>query len=332
MRTFPANFPRWTITLGLTAMIAGGPAQANEEWPSKPIRLLVPAPAGGGTADPVARLLAEGLEKTWGYRIVVDNKPGGSGVIAGTAAAQASPDGYTFLLAPAAMMTTTMHFVKSVPWHPQRSFDSVALFGTVPIVLAVNKDLPTSDLASFVANAKSNPSTVNFGSTGNGTASHLSGELFMQATHTRITHVPYVSPGQATTDTISGNIQATFQLLPGVLGQINSGMLRPIAVFSKSRSPSLPNVPTTAEEGYPSLLSESWFSVVAPKGTPKPIITKLNAHINQLLERPDFVQQMNRVGVEPLRGGTPAEFESFLESEIDRWAGIVERSGAKPKP
>jgi len=314
---------------GVAALLAASAhGQSAGAWPSKPVRLVIPAPAGGGTADPLGRVLAEGLEKVWGQRVLVDNKPGGSGVIAGTAAAQSPADGYTFLLAPAAMMTTNLLFVKSMPWHPQKNFDPVILFSTVPIVLAIHNKLPATDLPSFVAYAKSNPGTINFGSTGNGTASHLSGELFSQTTQARLTHVPYVAPGQATIDTISGNVQATFQLIPGVVGQVKSGLLRPIAVLSKTRSSSLPAVPTSAEGGQPALLSDSWFSIVTPKGTPPEIIAKVNADINALLKNPEFTQKLQQMGAEPL-GGTPAAFAAFLDTEIERWSEIVKNSGVK---
>ena len=298
------------------------PSESVGDWPSKPVRLIIPAPAGGGTADPLGRLLAGGLEKIWNQRVLVDNKPGANGVIAGTAAARSTPDGYTFLMAPAAHLTTNLLLVKSMPWHPQKSFDPVVLFGTVPIVLAVNNKLPVTDLPSFIAYAKAHPKAVNFGSTGNGAASHLSGELLMQVTGAPLVHIPYVAPGQATTDVIAGNLQATFQLLPGILGQVKSGLLRPIAVLSKTRSSTLPEVPTTAEGGAPTVLADSWFGIVAPKGTPPEIVSKLNADINKLLKTPEFIQQMQRLGTEPL-GGTQAEFAGFLSTEIERWGDIV---------
>ena len=319
-----------TVTvLGLTALLAtGAHGQATSAWPTKPVRLIVPAPGGGGTADPLGRVLALGLEKIWGQRVLVDNKPGGSGVIGGSAAAQAEPDGYTFFLTHAALMTTTQLFVKSVPWHPQKSFDPVVLYSTAPIVLAVNNKLPVTDLPSFVAYARAHPDAINYGSTGTGAASHLSGELFKQVTHTTITHVPYVAPGQATTDTIAGNIQATFQLMPGIVTQIKSGMLRPIAVLSKARVSSLPDVPTSAEGGQPALLADAWFGIVAPKGTPPQILAKVNADINSLLKNADFIQRLQQMGVEPL-GGTQAEFADFLGKEMERWRDIVERAGVK---
>lgn len=314
--------------LGLFGTGVHAQAQSEGNWPSRPVRLIIPAPAGGGTADPLGRLLADGLEKIWHQRILVDNKPGANGVIAGTAAAKSLPDGYTLLLAPAAHLTTNLLLVKSLPWHPQKSFDPVVLFGTVPIVLAVNNNLPVTDLSSFIAYAKAHPDTINFGSTGNGAASHLSGELLMQVTGIKLTHIPYMAPGQATTDTISGNIQATFQLIPGVLGQVKSGLLRPIVVLSKTRSSALPDVRTTVESGEPAVLADSWFSIVAPKGVPREILYKVNGDINKLLKDPEFVQRMQRLGAEPL-GGTSAEFADFLNTEIGRWGDIVKAAGVK---
>jgi tripartite-type tricarboxylate transporter receptor subunit TctC len=316
------------LALSIGTSMAAPLVQASPSWPVKPVRLVVPAPGGGGTADPLARLLADGLAKAWGQPVVVDNRPGANGILGGTVAAQAAPDGYTLLLAPAAMMTTNILLVKSMPWHPQRSFEPVGLYGTVPIVLAVNNNVPAQDLAAFVRHARDNPSKLDFASTGNGTASHLAGELFMQVTGTKLVHVPYNAPGRAVTDVIGGTVQSTFQLMPGLIGQIRSGLVRPLAVLSPTRSESLPDLPTTVESGYPALLADSWFSIVAPKGTPSAIVEKINADMNALLKNPSFVRQLAALGVQPL-GGTAQEFGRFLEQELGRWSRIVQAAGVK---
>ena len=314
------------VALGI--VLALPTAAAEPAWPSKPVRIIVPAPAGGGTADPLSRVLAEGLEKELGQRILIDNKPGANGNIGAAAAAQSAPDGYTLLFSWAGTLATNVSLYRTMQWHPQKDLDPIVLYGTVPNILVVSPSMPISTLSEFTQYAKANPGKINFASTGNGSSMHLSGELYRKMTETNLVHVPYNSPAIATTDLMSGNVQSMFQLITGIAGQVKGGKVKPIAVLSNKRSSVLPDVPTTAEAGIPGLESGTWFGLLAPKGTPRPIIDRMNAEVNKLLAQPAFRQKVQEMGMDPL-GGTPEQFAKFLDEEIKRWAEVVKISGAK---
>jgi tripartite-type tricarboxylate transporter receptor subunit TctC len=308
------------------AALATAPARA-QEWPSKPVHVIVPAPAGLGTADPISRALAGELEKTFGQRFLVDNKPGANGNVGAAAAAKSPPDGYTFLFSWAGTLATNISLYKSMPFHPQRDFDPVVLIGAVPNILVVNNDLPVKTLEEFTAYVKTNPGKLNFGSTGSGSSMHLAGELYKKTTGTQMTHVPYNAPAQATGDLISGNIQVMFQLVTGIASQVKAGRVRAIAVMAKDRSPVLPEVPTFTELGMP-LESETWFALLAPKGAPPAAIARLNAAVNKALADPAVRGKLQGMGLTPM-GGTPERLAAHLESEIAKWAEVVKFSGAR---
>ncbi len=294
-------------------------------WPARPIQIIVPAPGGTGTADTLARILAQELEKRLPQRVLIENRPGANGNIGATAAARAAPDGYTFLYSWAGTLATNPSLYRDLPFDPQRDFEPIVLVGNVPNILVVNKDLGPKTLAEFTAYARSHPDQINFGSTGNGSSMHLAGALYEKATGTRMTHVPYNSPAQATNDLIAGRIQAMFQLVTGIQGQVRGGAVVPIAVLADRRDPNLPDVPTMAELGLP-IEFGTWFGLLAPKGTPAPILAEMNRLVNAVLEDPPARRRLQEAGLDVL-GGPPERLAQRMAEERRRHAELVRAAG-----
>jgi tripartite-type tricarboxylate transporter receptor subunit TctC len=311
--------------LAIAALLApwlASPALA-EDWPAgKTVQIVVPAPGGGGTGDSIARVVAEELAKRLKTSVVVDNKPGANGNIGAAFAAQQAPDGNRLLFSWAGTLAVNPSLYKGLSYDAQKDFAPIVLVADVPNILVVNNDLPAKDLAEFTRYAQANPGKLNFGSTGNGSSMHLAGELFMRETGTKMVHVPYNAPGTATTNLMAGDIQLMFQLIPGIVGQVKGGKVRPIAVMAPTRSPALPDVPTTAEAGQPKLLSSTWFALLAPKGTPGAIVDRVNADVNEILKDPAVRKRLSDMGATPL-GGTPKQLADHLASETVKWGNVV---------
>lgn len=309
------------VPLLVTSLVT--PAYAAE-WPAtdKPIQIIVPAPGGGGTGDTIARLLADRLGKRLKTAIIVDNRGGANGNIGATAAATAPPDGYKLLFSWAGTLAVNPSLYRRLSFDPQKSFAPIALVADVPNILVVNNELPVHDLKEFVNFAKSHPEQLNFGSTGNGSSMHLAGELFKQETGAKLVHAPYAAPGQATTNLMANEIQAMFQLVPGVVGQVKAGKLRALAVMSPERAQALPDVPSTVELGYPKLQSSTWFALLAPKGTPPTILDRLNAEVNDVLLEPEVKKSLASMGATPL-GGRRQTLADHLASETYKWSRII---------
>jgi tripartite-type tricarboxylate transporter receptor subunit TctC len=216
----------------------------------------------------------------------------------------------------------------TINYDPQKDFDPIALVCDVPNILVVNNDQPVKSIQEFIAYAKTNPGKLNFGSTGIGSSMHLAGELFMRETETKMVHVPYNAPGTATTNLIANEIQTMFQLVPGIAGQVKANKVRAVAIMSPIRSPALPNVPTTAELGFPRLMSSTWFALLAPTGTSKSIIDRVNAEVNHILSDPAFKQKLADIGATPM-GGTPADLAKHLSAELDKWGVVIKAAGIK---
>ncbi|MEO8442828.1 MAG: tripartite tricarboxylate transporter substrate binding protein [Betaproteobacteria bacterium] len=314
------------ILLGATAPAVAADQTAGD-YPNKPVRLIIPF-APGGTIDPITRILGEALGKDLGQNIVIDNRPGANGNIGMAAAAKAEPDGYTLIMASSGALVANISLYKTLPFDPVKDFDPVILYGNVPNILVVNPSVPVKTLKEFTDYVKAHPNKLNFGSTGNGSSMHLAGELYKSMTGAQMTHVPYNSPAQATQDLLGGNTQLMFQLMTGIWQHVSTGRVNAIVVLAPKRSMTLPNVPTAAEAGIPGLESSAWFGVLAPHGTPKAIIAKLNREINKLLADPAFRKRITEVGVEPM-GGTPQDFAKYRDAEISKWAKVVKVSGAK---
>jgi len=319
-----------TRRLVLSALpVLAAPVRAQPAaWPDRPPRLIVPTQGGAGTADTVARILAQELDKRLPHRLVVENRAGANGNVGAATAARAAPDGYTFLWGWAGTLATNPALYRDLPFDPVRDFDPVVLVGNVPNILVVNRALGPRTLDEFTAYARANPGRINFGSTGNGSSMHLAGELYRQITHTDMQHVPYGGPAPAVTDLLSNRIQAMFNLVTGALPQVRAGEVVPLALLNESRMAQLPEVPTTAELGMPGLVFGTWFMVMAPKGTPAPIIARLNTLVNEVLVDPEGKQRLEGAGLS-LYGGTPERAGTFLAEEIRRHAEIVRASGAR---
>jgi tripartite-type tricarboxylate transporter receptor subunit TctC len=313
------------------ALIVSSPVTVlASTWPNadKPIQITVPAPGGGGTGDTIARMLAEQLATRLKASVIIENKPGANGNIGATAAAKYPPDGYRFLFSWAGTLAVNKSLYTTINYDPQKDFDPIALICDVPNILVVNNDQPTKSMQEFIAYAKTNPGKLNFGSTGIGSSMHLAGELFMRETSTKMVHVPYNAPGTATTNLIANEIQTMFQLVPGIAGQVKANKVRALAIMSPTRSPALPDVPTTAELGFPKLMSSTWFALLAPAGTPKPIIERMNTEVNQILADPAFKQKLADIGATPM-GGAPSELTSHLAAELEKWGVVIQAAGIK---
>jgi tripartite-type tricarboxylate transporter receptor subunit TctC len=294
-----------------------------QDWPAgKPVTIVVPAPGGGGTGDTIARVVAEQLAKRLNTAVVIDNKPGANGNIGAAAAASAPPDGYRLLFSWAGTLAVNPSLYKNLPYDPQKSFEPIGLVAEVPNILVVNNAMPVKNMAEFVAYAKSQPGKLNFGSTGQGSSMHLAAELFMRETDTKMVHVPYNAPGTATTNMIANDIQLMFQLVPGVVGLVKGGKIRALGVMSDTRSSALPDVPTMAEQGMPKLASSTWFALLAPKGTPAPILDRVNAEIAQIMRDPEVRTKLADMGASPLTG-TRQQLADYLAAEIAKWHRVV---------
>ena len=314
--------PFIAVTIAALSLLAG-PASA-QDWPAagKTIQLTVPAPGGGGTGDSIARVLAEELGKRLGTTFVIDNKPGANGNIGAAAAAKAPADGQHFLFSWAGTLAVSPALYKTLGFDAQKDFVPVALVADVPNILVVNNDLPAKDLAAFTAHARANPGKLSYGTTGIGSSMHLAAELFSRETGAQMVHVPYNAPGVATTNLIAGDLQLMFQLIPGIAGQVKGGKVRALAVMAPQRSPALPDVPTTVELGQPKLLSSTWFAVLAPRGTPAPVVERMNAAVNEVLADAGVKKRLSDMGAGTL-GGTPRQLADHLTAEIDKWGRLV---------
>jgi tripartite-type tricarboxylate transporter receptor subunit TctC len=326
-RAMPRALLDTAVALLACAFAALAPAFGSEPYPTKPLRLIVPFPPGG-TIDPIARILAEGLGRRLEQNVVVDNRSGANGNVGMGVAARADPDGYTLVIASSGALATNVSLYKQLPFHPVKDFSPIVLYGNVPNILVVNLAVPVKTLAEFTQYVKANPDKLNYGSTGNGSSMHLAAELYKTLTGTHMRHVPYTSPAVATQDLLAGNTQLMFQLMTGISPFVKAGRVRAIAVASPRRSIALPDVPTAAEAGLPGFESSAWFGILAPVRTPQLIVERLNRAINGLLDEPAFRKRIIEIGVEPM-GGSMADFARYLDAEIRKWGEVVRRSGAK---
>ena len=301
-------------------------ASPAQEYPGKPIRIIVPYPPGGFN-DTLARTVGQKLTESWHQPVIVDNRPGGGSTIGTNLAAKSAPDGYTLLIVSFAFAVNPALYA-SLPYDTGKDFVPIVLAASTPNLLVVNPGLPVKSVKELIALAKSKPGKLNYASAGNGSSNHLSMELFKSLTGVDIVHVPYKGSAPAVTDLIGGQVDLMFDNVPNVLQQVKAGKLHPLAVSSKQRSPLVKELPTVAEAGVPGFDVSVWFGVVAPAGTPQSIIAKLNAELNRILKLPETRQTFNSQGVEPA-GDRPEEFASFLAAQRTKWAKVVRDSGAK---
>jgi len=315
---------RWALGALFACIAIGASAQA---YPTRPIRLVVPFPAAG-TTDILARAAAQKLTEAFGQAVVVDNRPGAGGNIGSDLVAKSAPDGYTLLMGTVGTHAINPSLYSKMPYDHIKDFVPVVLVAGVPNVLVVNPALPVNSVADLIKLAKDKPGTINFASSGSGTSIHLSGELFKTMAGVDMMHVPYKGSSPALTDLIGGQVQIMFDNLPSSLPQIKGGKLRAVAVTSMKRAPALPDVPTINESGLPGFEASSWFGILAPAGTPAPIVARINAEINKWLQSADAREKLLGQGAEAA-GGTPEQFAGYIRSETEKWAKVVKASGAK---
>ena len=320
--------PRWAkaragAAAGL-ALLTLSASAAAQTYPARPVRMVV-AFAAGGTIDALGRILAQKLSARWGQSVVVDNRGGAAGNLGAIAAAQAPPDGYTIHLG-AQSLATNVTMAPVPNFDPRRDLESVMAVATAQDVLMVPPASPARSLPEWIAYAKAHPGELDYASLGTGSSGHLATVLFAQATGLTLEHVPYTSISQAVTDLVAGRISVWLATLGGHLGNIQSGRVRALAVSGPARAPSLPDVPTFAEEGLASLTESTWFGVFVPKGTPKPIIAALNRDLEQVLAEPAMQERAAQLGFR-LIGGPPDKLAALLQSDIAKWAAVAKTAG-----
>ena len=312
----------------LAALTALAVSQAfAQSYPSKPIRLIVPFAAGGGN-DNIARLVGKRLSDSVGQPLVIDNRPGAGGVVGAELAAKSPPDGYTLFLGGVGSHALNPNLIERLPYDPIRDFAPVALLAEAPLVLVVHPSVPARDLAEFIAYARKNPGKLNFASNGNGSSSQLAAVMFDSMAGVDMVHVPYKGLAPALADLLSGQVQLMFSSIVAILPHIKSGRLRALAVTGTKRLPLLPDLPTVAERGFPGYEASSWYGILAPAGTPREIVTKLNAEFTKALEQPEVSRTLRAEGAEPI-GGSPEQFAAFIRAEKDRMGKVIREGGIR---
>ncbi|MDQ3216018.1 MAG: tripartite tricarboxylate transporter substrate binding protein [Pseudomonadota bacterium] len=319
------NLTRKLIVL-LTVALAS-PATLAQGYPSKPIRIVVPFPPGGGT-DLIARESSQRVARATGWIFVIDNKPGAGGNLGVDAVAKSAPDGYTLVFGQTSNLAINPTLYAKLPYDPQKDLAPIVLVANAPLVMVTGASSPYQTLADAVAAAKAQPGAVNFASPGNGTVAHLTSELFQKAASVKTQHIPYKGAAQALTDVISGNVELYMSSVPTLLGQIKQGKLRALAVTSARRVDDLPNVPTLSESGYKGFDAATWFGYLAPAGTPKEIVSLLNFEFNKALQQPELRKRLADEGAAAI-GGTSEQFATLIKEEIARWGKVVRESGAR---
>ena len=295
-----------------------------QSYPVKPVRMIVPFPAGGGS-DTMGRALARKLEEGFRQRIVVDNRVGAAGSIGADLVAKASPDGYTILLGSTSELTQYPNVNPAIPYDPVRDFAPISLVGTVPLALVVHPSLPVKSVKDLIALARQRPGEILFGSAGNGSTTHLAVELFILKSGIRITHVPYKGSNFAAADLVAGNIQMAIPTMPSVFPFIKANRLRVLAVSTAKRSPVVPDVPSMQEAGVAGYESELWTGLLAPAGTPRAILSRLQAETVQAINSADVKSVLANSGATP-KSSTPDEFTAFMKAELAKWAAVVKEA------
>jgi len=315
------------VLLSIVVLIAaavGAPAWA-QQYPSRPVTIVVPFAAGGGS-DLLARLVAQHLEEKLGKPFIIENRPGAATTLAAMQVVRAAPDGYTLMQATSSTMAINVSMQKKMAYEPLKDLVPVALLSSSPFFLVVNKDLPVKSVADLIALAKAKPNSLNYGSGGPGSMHHLSTELLQSLAGIQMTHVPYKATPPAMNDLIAGHIQVLFGDTTSTLPMIQQGRLRGIAVSTAKRSPAAMDVPAVAET-VPGFESASWQMLVAPGATPPDVIALLNREIHTIFSDPATINELERRGIGPALTGTPEETNAFVKKEIVRWRGVVQRAG-----
>jgi tripartite-type tricarboxylate transporter receptor subunit TctC len=305
-------------------LLAVAPASRAADYPTRPIKLVVPYVAGGPT-DVLGRLVAEYLSRDLKQSVFIENKAGAQGAIGAEAVAHADPDGYTLLFTASSVLELNPMLYKKLAYDPDRELRVLAIVTDLPSIMVVHPSVPAKTLAEFVAYARQNPGKINFGSAGTGGVGHLSGEIFKLMAGIEMTHVPYKGAGPALADLISGHIQLTFETLGTALPPIGAGLLRPLGVSSTERIADLPDLPTIAESGYPDYRTTVWYGAAAPAGVPAEVAETLRSSINRALEDEAFRASLNKVGFPPLRSRSEAETRQFVDADRARWSAVIKK-------
>ena len=311
--------------LALAAMLAVLPQADAQDYPSRPVKIIVPFPAGG-TADVMPRVIGEWLSRKWGQPVVVENRTGAAGNIGAEAVAKAEPDGYTLLSAPPPPLVINQNLYPKLGFDPSE-FVPIVIMGRVPNALVVNPKLPLNSVAEVIAYAKANPGKLTSATQGNGTTSHLTSELFQMIADVKFQHVPYRGSAPALTDLVAGSVDLMFDNLGVSLPLVKGGQLKLLGVATPKRMASLPDVPTIAET-LPGFESAAWFAIVAPPKTPQAVVDKINADVNEALRQSDIVQRLTQLSAEPI-GGTPQATAAYMREEIERWHKVIKAANVK---
>jgi tripartite-type tricarboxylate transporter receptor subunit TctC len=324
MTTKDFNMRALFVALALLAPLA----QAQTDWPKREVRMLIGFSAGG-TTDTIARLIGAELNKVWGQPIIVENRPGASGNIAGELVARSKPDGYTLLMGSVGPLAINASLYKSMPYDNLKDLTPITLVAHVPnmLVLAPHA-MPVTTFQEFIANVKANPGKYFYASTGSGTSSHLSGELLKTQAGLQITHVPYKG-AVALNDVLAGEqVHFMFATIPSAINHVRAGKLRALAVTSIKRSAGVPDLPTVAESGFPGFDASSWFGLVGPAGVPREVVNRIADDVARILKHPEMREKFIQQGADPV-GSTPEEFGAYMREETAKWAPLVKASGAK---
>lgn len=308
-------------------LLSAGTFAGTPPWPTEPIKLIV-AYSPGGSTDTAGRLLAKYLSNSLGRQVLVENRPGAGGTIGAAYVARAKPDGYTLLLAASPEVSIAPIAMKHMSYDPLKDLATISLVGKVTFLLVVNPALPVKTLADLIAYAKANPGKLNYSSFGTNTSNHLVGEEFKLAAHISATHVPYKGSGPSIADLMGGQVQYTFDTATATLGQVKAGRLRALAVAANERLSNAPTIPTMAEAGLPGFVGGTWFGLLAPAKTPKPIIDRLNAETRAALSSPELKKAFADLNIVP-SADSPTEFRAFINSEITKWRRLAVKVGIK---
>ena len=311
--------------LALAAMLAVLPQADAQDYPSRPVKIIVPFPAGG-TADVMPRVIGEWLSRKWGQPVVVENRTGAAGNIGAEAVAKAEPDGYTLLSAPPPPLVINQNLYPKLGFDPTE-FVPIVIMGRVPNALVINPKLPLNSVAEVIAYAKANPGKLTSATQGNGTTSHLTSELFQMMADVKFQHVPYRGSAPALTDLVAGSVDLMFDNLGVSLPLVKGGQLKLLGVATPKRMASLPDVPTIAET-LPGFESAAWFAIVAPPKTPQAVVDKINADVNEALRQSDIVQRLTQLSAEPI-GGTPQATAAYMREEVERWHKVIKAANVK---
>ena len=316
------------IVVAMLVVASSGMQAQAQNYPTKPITVIVPF-AGGSASDVVTRVLLNQMSKSLGQNFVVENRPGAGGNSGTASATRAATDGYTLVMSTSGPLAANKTLFKTLGYEPEKALAPISLFAVLPNVIVINSKLPPKTLTEFIAYAKAHPKELNYGSVGVGSSQHLAGAYFEQVAGVQLTHVPYRNIAQYTPDFIAGQVPLGFQFLPNVLGMINSGEARALAVTSNMRMTALPAVPTAAEAGVKNYETVGWLALLAPAGTPKPIIDKIYKTLTDAIKDPAVKAHFIELGAEPVSPG-PDELAKFMASETVKWRDIINKAGIEP--